>query len=243
MKAPIREIFCSAQGEGPYVGVRQAFVRFEGCNLECVYCDTPQGPIGKCRVEVRTGGGEFMELENPLGLEAVRCCIRGYKQVHSVSLTGGEPLLYADFIKALKPGPDIYLETNMALPEGARKVAGDVRYVAGDLKVRESFPERAKYDDYLEAMVECFKVLRKTGERDCFGKIVLLRGVDQEEVVGVVEQIREYISCLVLQPVTPHGVVSWGPRVGEVLSLQERLLEKGVEARVIPQAHKLWGAM
>ncbi|HML25965.1 MAG TPA: 7-carboxy-7-deazaguanine synthase QueE, partial [Methanomethylovorans sp.] len=32
MEAPITEIFCSVQGEGPYVGNRQLFLRFAGCN-------------------------------------------------------------------------------------------------------------------------------------------------------------------------------------------------------------------
>ena len=36
----IREIFESIQGEGPYIGYKQLFVRFCGCNLHCGYCDT-----------------------------------------------------------------------------------------------------------------------------------------------------------------------------------------------------------
>ncbi|MCL5059022.1 MAG: 7-carboxy-7-deazaguanine synthase QueE, partial [Actinobacteria bacterium] len=40
MKAAVREIFSSVQGEGPYVGTRQIFIRFDGCNLSCRYCDT-----------------------------------------------------------------------------------------------------------------------------------------------------------------------------------------------------------
>ena len=39
-KASIKEIFTSIQGEGLYVGYKQLFVRFCGCNLSCDYCDT-----------------------------------------------------------------------------------------------------------------------------------------------------------------------------------------------------------
>jgi organic radical activating enzyme len=39
-RAKIKEIFTSIQGEGPYIGVKQLFVRFCGCNLMCEYCDT-----------------------------------------------------------------------------------------------------------------------------------------------------------------------------------------------------------
>ena len=39
-KIKIKEIFESIQGEGPYVGYKQLFVRFCNCNLKCNYCDT-----------------------------------------------------------------------------------------------------------------------------------------------------------------------------------------------------------
>ena len=38
--AIIKEIFSSIQGEGPYIGEKQLFIRFCGCNLNCAYCDT-----------------------------------------------------------------------------------------------------------------------------------------------------------------------------------------------------------
>ncbi len=37
----ISEIFYSIQGEGSLVGVPSVFVRTSGCNLRCVWCDTP----------------------------------------------------------------------------------------------------------------------------------------------------------------------------------------------------------
>ncbi len=51
--AHIQEIFNSIQGEGIFIGLRQVFLRFCGCNLNCSYCDTPETQIadsGRCRV-------------------------------------------------------------------------------------------------------------------------------------------------------------------------------------------------
>lgn len=37
----ISEIFYSVQGEGSLVGTPSVFIRTSGCNLRCVWCDTP----------------------------------------------------------------------------------------------------------------------------------------------------------------------------------------------------------
>ena len=75
-KVLIKEIFESIQGEGPYIGVNQLFVRFSKCNLNCDYCDT----------DFQTNLKEYTETDfiNE---------INKYNNIHSVSLTGGEPLL------------------------------------------------------------------------------------------------------------------------------------------------------
>ena len=56
-RAHLVEIFASVQGEGPWVGERQLFVRFLGCNLDCVYCDAPETKTKQshCRVEIEPG--------------------------------------------------------------------------------------------------------------------------------------------------------------------------------------------
>ena len=37
----IAEIYKSTQGEGLLTGTESVFVRASGCNLRCLFCDTP----------------------------------------------------------------------------------------------------------------------------------------------------------------------------------------------------------
>ena len=80
--AKIREIFESIQGEGPYVGEKQLFIRFCGCNLNCNYCDT-DFDVEKSQDYTPT---ELFEEITKLD------------DVFTVSLTGGEPLVRKDDI-------------------------------------------------------------------------------------------------------------------------------------------------
>jgi organic radical activating enzyme len=242
MKAPIREIFCSIQGEGPYTGVRQAFVRFAGCNLECVYCDTPVDRTEHCRVEQECGTQNFKKIDNPLGGDVVSEIIRKYEGLHSVSLTGGEPLLYTNFIQGFSPGIPLYLESNMSLPERAKEVADMFKYVAGDFKLKAGY-ELKNYDEYFDDMVECFRVLRNNKKRDCFCKIVILDGFDMENLLEGVSKIKDFISMVVLQPVTPSDGNDARPvRVEKMMEIQ-KTLQDIKETRVMSQSHVMWGAL
>ncbi len=226
MRAELSEIFESIQGEGILLGVRQAFVRFARCNLNCVYCDTPKDSEF---CEDRIGG---RRIKNPVSSDYLVEVLRRVK-VHSVSFTGGEPLLYADFIRAIEKVRPFYLETNMTLPENARRVRDVVDFVAGDFKVREAIPE-CDYDEMVERTVKCFKILRNRRGRLTFCKIVLPKSFDFEEVVSNAEQIKDYVYCFVLQPVFGQK------NIKTLMDLQKRLMDIK-DTRIIPQVHKYLG--
>src|SRR5262245_34889475 len=126
--AHLTEMFSSVQGEGPYVGIRQVFVRFYGCHRRCAYCDSPETvtawqPAGfkpeKFRVERTPVRRDFEEQTNPITVLHLLSLIQQMDRPHvheSVAFTGGEPLLHAGFLRELLPqvehlGLRTYLET------------------------------------------------------------------------------------------------------------------------------------
>lgn len=245
MKAPVREIFVSVQGEGPYVGYRQIFVRFPKCNLECVYCDTPKdwGPNNKCMVQSIAGSGEFVKFDNPMSDDQLLELIKLHERIHSVSLTGGEPLLYARFIKELKnPKFPLYLETNMTLPEGAKEVKDVIKYVAGDFKLQDQCNFKNQYDKFFNDTARSFSILRKTSFRDCFCKIILTGDTDKEDMLHAIAQIKDCISTLILQPVTPTGEAK-PITPARAMELQNAAMDVVSDVRIIPQTHKMWGCL
>ncbi|MFQ3667679.1 MAG: 7-carboxy-7-deazaguanine synthase QueE [Fimbriimonadaceae bacterium] len=96
----IAEVFTSIQGEGIWLGVPSTFVRVSGCNLRCVWCDTPyaswnpEGPVRSI----------------PEIVEDVAS-----RNVEHVVVTGGEPMLFdpvEDLASSLKArGHTITIET------------------------------------------------------------------------------------------------------------------------------------
>jgi 7-carboxy-7-deazaguanine synthase len=72
----VHEIYASVQGESTHAGLPCTFVRLTGCNLRCVWCDTPQAFHGGTRMARSDVLARALALGTPL-----------------VELTGGEPLL------------------------------------------------------------------------------------------------------------------------------------------------------
>jgi organic radical activating enzyme len=115
----ITELFSSFQGEGPYVGRRQIFIRFAGCPYSCFYCDTPSANepkpslctvFGNAKKNNIPFGKAFLSkkrfIENPMSSHLVLELLTELRthDLHSVSYTGGEPLFYAAFVKEIAKG-------------------------------------------------------------------------------------------------------------------------------------------
>jgi len=93
----VNEIFNSVQGEGYWSGLPVTFVRLQGCNLRCFWCDTQYA---------LNGAGTKMAIN-----EITKLCTR-----EVIVLTGGEPLLQPNVkdlvFVLLQQGKRVHIETN-----------------------------------------------------------------------------------------------------------------------------------
>lgn len=232
-------MFSSIQGEGKYVGCRQVFVRFAGCNLACRYCDTENAPAKHpvCQVETHAGSRAFREEKNPLSLAQAAEEINGLlREVphQAVSFTGGEPLLQADFIHALRPlvAAPFFLETNGTCTQQLAAIIGDIDIISMDIKLPSALPRPV-----WEAHRSFLRIARA---KDLYLKMVLSAETREEEFFEGVRLIREEApdALLILQPVTPFGGCE-AIAPARVLALQAAAAQQLRDVRVIPQTHRM----
>ncbi|WP_206810573.1 7-carboxy-7-deazaguanine synthase QueE [Paradesulfitobacterium ferrireducens] len=242
LRIPVIEIFSSIQGEGPYVGYRQLFLRLPGCNLACPYCDTPVAASSKLKIERISGSRDFEEIPNPVSLSDLLKLLQSFNLNlhHSLSVTGGEPLLWAEQLDQLLPrvrklGLKIYLETNGTLPGKLALILPWVDIISMDIKL--PYAE----NNFWQAHQEFLRQARGT---KLFIKIV----VDRETDLASLEQARSMLKGenkaipVILQPVTPvRGLRPPEPK--QMLQWQEFMLKELFSVRVIPQTHVYLGQL
>ncbi len=242
MLAHISEIFNSIQGEGPYVGTRQVFVRFEECQLHCAYCDTPQtrNVSGSCMVERTPGSGDFYKIKSPLGREDVEEIIQKLwsPSTRHVSLTGGEPLIHADFIKTLSLEYPLYLETNAGFPQKARELKDMISIASCDIKL----PEHESTDHYTELLkneLETISVFNETSTT--FVKVIILPETTTQSISFAVDGVASIDPDIpfILQPVT-SGRKTTSRQLIELMDFAGKKLK---DVRAIPQTHKMMGLL
>jgi 7-carboxy-7-deazaguanine synthase len=235
-KGWIHEIFASIQGEGIYCGQRQTFIRLAGCNLSCAYCDTAasrEANPASCRAETTAGKEEFEELPNPVDAGAVTdICRRLGSKV--ISITGGEPLVQADYLETLLPALKnaeftICLETNGTLADEMAQLADATDIVAMDIKLPGASAMPALWDShkrFLQAVRSC----------NVFVKTVVAPDSSDNEISKCAKIIAD-IDCsipLVIQPVSGESFAA-----STLIHMQHVASSLLKDVRVIPQCHKL----
>ncbi len=229
MKTRINEIFSSIQGEGKLIGRRQVFVRFSGCNLDCEYCDTPKSKDS-------TYGSLFSKEELNKSINGLIT-----PDFHSVSLTGGEPLLHANFIKDFLENYDFncLLETNGSLPHELEKIVGLIKYVSLDFKLPEHC-STSNWDKLFKRELESLNLLIDGGI-NTYCKVVILPSTRAEDIGQIASMINDEIPknsrpSLVIQPSDPLD--QWLSHGKKLFGISESA-GKYMDVLTIPQVHKI----
>jgi organic radical activating enzyme len=256
-EAQLNEIFSSFQGEGLYVGERQTFIRFAGCNLSCAYCDTPQAlvltkeytclpmPTGRqaAGTAVKTEK-ESKKYNNPVSVQQLLELTLAYPKnlIHSVSLTGGEPLLQVDFLKNFLPELRkekllVYLETNGVLPKHLEEIIDLVDIVSFDIKLPSATGLSPYWKEHKAALEVAYT-------KQVFTKVIVTKESKPKEIDEAATLIAEIDPDipLIIQPVTPHGHIK-RPLPEELFAFHAIAKRKLKQVRVIPQVHKLSGLL
>ena len=227
LEAPIVEIFSSIQGEGLLVGRRQIFVRFAGCNLDCNYCDTEDSKSVK--------NGELKSVDYVVD----RINSLKTEDLHSIYFTGGEPLLYADFIREVIDRIDTpsFLETNGTFPNEIKKL-DNLDYVSLDIKLPEHFD--GDYNNKIfDREIESVNILLENSIK-VYCKIVLFPESSLDYIEGLALRISNEINdkdlvSVVIQPVSP---ISRWKNSKDLLFKFSQAIGKYMDVLTIPQLHK-----
>ncbi len=221
----IQEIFSSFQGEGASVegscyGLRQIFIRFSGCPLAlgvhgtkgCIWCDSPKSwntTPKKCYIETKAGTQSFEEMANPLTSKDVLDIVKrlSTKDLHSVSLTGGEPLyqesFVSDIITSLKEaGYKTYLETaytdNFQFLE---EISEKIDYACVDIKDKTA-DAASEWKKLVVQEVEMGRILKDAGSK-VFAKTVITKASKKEDFEFIAKMCGSIRLPIVIQFVTP----------------------------------------
>ena len=242
-EAPLIEMFSSIQGEGLLVGCRQVFLRLPHCNLNCRYCDTDFSATTFCEVEDPPGSGALKTLPNPLSLPQVVAqieswCRQAPRAHHSLSITGGEPLIHlqllATWLPELRKILPIYLETNGTLPDALELLIGHIDWVSMDYKLPSVTGEAS---DWQQAQ----RFLQIARQVNCYVKLVVAETTPLDELLAAADSIAAVSSEIpvILQPVTVDGRVGLSTR--QALQVQTQLAALLSDVRIIPQTHRFLG--
>ncbi len=215
-KTYIKEIFESVQGEGPYVGVNQLFIRFSRCNLQCKYCDT----------DFKSDLKLYTAIE--LSQEVIK-----YKNIHSVSLTGGEPLLETPFLSEFLPliNKKIYLETNGVLFENLKSIINYIDIISMDIKLKSSSKNTDLFDCHSK-----FAQIANENKKEIFFKIVFDENITEKEIINCINIAEKYNNLIVLQPKMNGN--NMGLSSYNIKRTFNIFINNYKNTRLIPQVHK-----
>jgi 7-carboxy-7-deazaguanine synthase len=251
LSAFVSEIFSSAQGEGVNIGRRQLFVRFCDCHRNCLYCDTPVERTDFVSIEREPGSGKFASVPNPLSPEQLLDILAELNTPETAHddlfITGGEPLLQADFLSEFLPEAckqlnlPVHLETSGDLPDPFAKVTEWIDHVLMDIKLPSVTGEPEAWE-----MHRAFLDIIEQEKIGATIKLVVSADTSEQDLSESAELIHASGSqaAVVLQPMTAASKTRRVPTARQVLTWQsEMAVALGRGVRIIPQCHKMMGLL
>jgi organic radical activating enzyme len=242
--AALREIFPSLQGEGFFAGQWHLFLRFCHCNLDCHYCDTDVSWTDHGKIYDSPNAQKADRFRNPISVaELLPIIARFKKQTSTLVLTGGEPLLWKEFLVELLPKLKrakwtILLETNGTLSTEFRAIRPWVDILSMDIKLTPACERNSHWKTHHE-FIQTIPKNMKT-----YFKLIVDNHVADHEIQSVVSCLKKATSHpqLVLQPVSDaKGKLAIS--IQQLISIQQQFLKSlpGWDVRVLPQWHKILG--
>lgn len=244
IKGKLIEIFSSIQGEGGSVsgsafGQPQVFVRFAGCNIAsqdfgtsgCLWCDTTSAKSIKAN-----GRAITLTAQETFDLIVLS---KPESSLHSVSLTGGEPLVQVDFLKDLltllkQNNYTTFLETNASLPSALEKVVSLLDYASVDIKDRSAKAAK-NWTRLVDLEIKSLEILEKHNVKT-YAKIVITNTTEALDLIRLRDKISHLNIPVVLQPVSPYQGI-FPPDINRTVSFLE--IFKDRETSLSFQVHKL----
>lgn len=237
----LSEIFVSFQGEGAHVGERHLFVRLAGCNIRCIYCDTP-GSLERTGGFTIYGPGEASEHRpNPVVTSELRSVLDSILAtqgpIEAMAITGGEPLVQAEFLAELLGGQrlpvPVLLETSGVLPQRLREVLGVVDIVSMDIKLPSNTRERSFWEEHA-----AFIGLARG--KELYAKVLVDETTAESDLERAATLLGDSEIRAFLQPITePSGRSCIS--AARLDTLYRIFQCRHPNLRVLPQTHKMMG--
>lgn len=238
-RTSIIEVFSSLQGEGPYVGQEQLFVRFQGCSLSCRFCDTPASFVDnpECRVEQPPRSKQFKRYPNPLSVEALNEIIAGFPETTTIAVTGGEPLEQSHFLRSWLPTVAgqyrILLETAGIHAASLQDVRSEVDVISMDIKLPSVTGMRAYWPEHRAFVAGA-------GDTELYVKAVVSAETTEADLDTAVDLVAGHSRQIpfILQPASPFARFRAVPSPLQLSRWRDRAARRLSDVRVIPQLHK-----
>jgi len=213
---PIIEIYTGFEGEGLFVGTPQVFVRFSGCNLDCPFCDTKYAWDGSVKPILYDDEGLCQELSK-------------YSNYKKISLTGGEPLLFVQYMDRLFSNlmgifDEINIETNGSLYHKNLEILRGNLF----LSISPKMDYLSEVNGYIDNLKKLLNVTMKYQIKFLIDDTKFDKDMNKLKIFMELFDVPK--EKIIIQPVWYED--------RDYSKIVESIMSKVVDFRVIPQVHK-----